>query len=83
MVRDAVLPGGVDAGCGSYWRQYANRHWQSEQQVRHMPTLFRFILVVSVLGAAGYGGLFLLATKFEPQPQEVTKPIGSVKIRKQ
>ena len=48
-----------------------------------MPTIFRFILVVSILVAAGYGGLFLLATKFEPKPQEVTQPIGNVKIRKQ
>ena len=48
-----------------------------------MPSLFRFILVVGLLLAAGYGALYVLATKFEPQPQEVTQPIGSVKIRKQ
>ncbi len=48
-----------------------------------MPTIFRFFLIVAVLGAAGYGGLFLLATKFEPEPQDVSKPIGNVKIRKQ
>ena len=48
-----------------------------------MPSLFRFIAVVGVLGAVIYGGLYLLATRFEPQPQEVTQPIGSVKIRKQ
>ena len=48
-----------------------------------MPTIFRFLFIVSILVAAGYGGLFLLATKFEPQPQEVTQSIGTVKIRKQ
>lgn len=48
-----------------------------------MPTIFRFLVIVVFLGAAGYGGLFLLATKFEPEPQEVSKPIGNVKIRKQ
>ena len=48
-----------------------------------MPTIFRFIVIVTVLGAAGYGGLFLLATRFEPEPHEVSKPIGAVKIRKQ
>ena len=48
-----------------------------------MPSLFRFILVVGLLGAAGYGALYLLATKFEPNPQEVTHPFGNVKIRKQ
>ena len=48
-----------------------------------MPSLFRFILVVGLLVAAGYGALYVLATKFEPTPQEVTNPLGSVKIRKQ
>ena len=48
-----------------------------------MPTLFRFIVIVGLLVAAGYGGLYLLATRFEPNPQEVTYPIGNVKIRKQ
>ena len=48
-----------------------------------MPSLFRFIVVVGLLVAAGYGGLYMLATRFEPQPQEVTHPIGPVKIRKQ
>ena len=50
---------------------------------RPMPTLFRFIVIVGLLVAAGYGGLYLLATRFEPNPQEVTYPIGNVKIRKQ
>lgn len=48
-----------------------------------MPSLFRFLFVVGVLAAAGYGGLYVLATQFEPPQQEVVKSIGSVKIRKQ
>lgn len=48
-----------------------------------MPTLFRFIFIVGILVAAGYGSLFMLATKFEPTPHEITQPIGNVKIRKQ
>ena len=48
-----------------------------------MPSLFRFFFIVGLLGAAGYGALYLLATKLEPNPQEVTHPIGNVKIRKQ
>ena len=48
-----------------------------------MPSLFRFIVIVGFVAAAGYGGLYLLATQFEPQPREVTQPIGNVKIRKQ
>ena len=34
-------------------------------------------------GAVGYWGLFMLATRFEPQPKEVVQHIGTVKIRKQ
>jgi hypothetical protein len=48
-----------------------------------MPSLFRFVAIVGVLAAIGYGGLYLLAYKFEPQPKEVTQPLGNLKIRKQ
>ena len=48
-----------------------------------MPSLFRFIFIVGLLAGAGYGALYVLATHFEPHPQEVTHPIGNVKIRKQ
>ena len=48
-----------------------------------MPTLFRFIVIAGTLAAAGYWGMFLLATRFEPQPQEAVQSIGTVKIRKQ
>lgn len=48
-----------------------------------MPSLFRFIVIVGLLVGAGYGLLYVMATKFEPNPQEVTYPIGNVKIRKQ
>ena len=47
-----------------------------------MPSLFRFIVIVGLLVAAGYGALHVLATQFEPTPREVTYPIGNVKIRK-
>lgn len=52
-------------------------------RARAMPTLFRFIVIAGALGAAGYWGLFVLATRFEPQPQESVQQIGTVKIRKQ
>ena len=48
-----------------------------------MPSLFRFLLIVGSLAAIGYGGLYLLAYHFEPQPKEVTQPVSGVKIRKQ
>ncbi len=47
-----------------------------------MPSLFRFLFIASVLGALVLGTLYVLAVYFEPVPQEVTKPIPGVKIRK-
>jgi hypothetical protein len=46
-----------------------------------MPTLFRFVVIAGILAGLGYWSLFVLATRFEPQPKEVVQPIGTVKIR--
>lgn len=48
-----------------------------------MPTIFRFVIIVGSIVTVAYWSLYLLATRFEPEPREVTQPIGSVKIRKQ
>lgn len=48
-----------------------------------MPSVFRFLAIVGVLVAIGYAGLYVLANNFEPEPKEVTQPLGNVKIRKQ
>lgn len=48
-----------------------------------MPSLVRFITVLGVLGAIAAGGLYVLATHFEPEQKEVSKPLPGVKIRKQ
>ncbi len=48
-----------------------------------MPTIFRFVIIAGTLAGLAYWGLFVLATRFEPQPREVVEPIGTVKIRKQ
>jgi hypothetical protein len=37
-----------------------------------MPTTFRFLAVLTALGAMGYGALFLLANVLEPAPREIT-----------
>lgn len=47
-----------------------------------MPSLFRFLLVLGTLCGIGFGGLYLLATQFEPQPREITQQMPAVKIRK-
>ena len=48
-----------------------------------MPSLIRFVLVLSVLGGCIGGGLYLLQAYFEPEPKEVSKIVPGVKIRKQ
>ncbi len=40
-----------------------------------MPSLFRFLLIVGVLGGVVYGGMFALATWFEPKPRDITVPV--------
>jgi len=37
-----------------------------------MPTLFRFLAVVTVLGGLGYGAIFALANFVNPKPREMT-----------
>jgi len=37
-----------------------------------MPTLFRFLAVVAVLGGLGYGAIFALANFVNPKPREMT-----------
>jgi len=48
-----------------------------------MPSLFRFVFVVGMLGAIAFGGLWVLANYFEPPSKEVSKPITGVKIRRE
>lgn len=47
-----------------------------------MPSLFRFLVVATTLTAVAFGGLFVLATYFEPEPREVSKSLPGVKIKK-
>lgn len=47
-----------------------------------MPTLTQFLMVVGLIAAVAVGSLYVLATFFEPQPSEVTKPVYGVKVRK-
>lgn len=47
-----------------------------------MPTLFRFLTIITVLTGALYGSAYFVATYYEPEPQETSKVIPGVKIRK-
>ena len=47
-----------------------------------MPSLFRFLVLVGLLGGLAYGAMFSLATMFEPKPREITVTIPADKLLK-
>ena len=52
-----------------------------------MPSLIRFLFILCLLGAIGYGGVYALATFVEPNPREITvrippEPDQSLKWRR-
>jgi hypothetical protein len=47
-----------------------------------MPTLFRFLLVVGLLGAGGYGALYALAYHTNPQTRQITVIISPNQLSK-
>lgn len=47
-----------------------------------MPSLFRFVVIAGTLTAVAFGGLYVLATYFEPEPREVAKSLPGVKVRR-
>jgi hypothetical protein len=42
-----------------------------------MPSLFRFLFVVSLLAAVVGGGLMMLEKFFEPEQRETTRPVST------
>jgi hypothetical protein len=47
-----------------------------------MPSLFRFLIVVGVIGAIGYGAIFALANFVQPTPREMSVTIHPDKFLK-
>ena len=47
-----------------------------------MPSLFRLLFVAASLGAVVLSGLYVLATRYEPEQQTISKPVPGVKIRR-
>jgi hypothetical protein len=45
-----------------------------------MPSLFRFLFVVMLIGTVVYGGLYVLGSRYEPELQEEKKVVPGVKI---
>jgi predicted secreted protein len=48
-----------------------------------MPSLMRFLMITGTLSALVFGGLFALSTYYEPDLQEESKSVPSLKIRKE
>jgi hypothetical protein len=48
-----------------------------------MPSLFRFLTVVAIIGGLIYGGIFALANFVNPKPREMTVTITPDKFLKQ
>ena len=48
-----------------------------------MPSLVRLLIVTGLIGGILTGGLYILATKYEPVQQEEVKAVPGVKIRKE
>jgi hypothetical protein len=47
-----------------------------------MPSLFRFLTVVGVLGALIFGGLYVAAVLLEPGQRELSTSVPGVKVRR-
>jgi hypothetical protein len=45
-----------------------------------VPTLFRFLFVVLILGGLAAAAMFALATFVEPQPREITVTIPASRL---
>lgn len=47
-----------------------------------MPSLFRFLIAVGILGGIAYAAIVTLATMVEPQPREITVTIPPDRLLK-
>jgi hypothetical protein len=53
-----------------------------KEQLYHMPSLVRFLVVAGIVGAVVFGGLYFMAVFFEPVPKETSTPVPGVKVRR-
>jgi hypothetical protein len=52
------------------------------EQLYHMPSLFRFLTVLGILGALVFGGLFAVAVLLEPEQRDMSTSVPGVKVRR-
>lgn len=46
-----------------------------------MPSLFRFLAVIAVLGGVVYGGMWALATFVEPKPRDMSVTVPADRMQ--
>ena len=46
-----------------------------------MPTLFRFVAILAILGGLVFGGMVALVTFVKPEPREITEIVPPVKLQ--
>jgi hypothetical protein len=47
-----------------------------------MPSLFRFLVLIGLLGGLAYGAMYAIVTLFEPKPREISITIPPDKFLK-
>ena len=47
-----------------------------------MPSLFRFLTVLGILGALVFGGLYAVAVLLEPEQSDMSTSVPGVKVRR-
>jgi hypothetical protein len=46
-----------------------------------VPTLFRFIAVLAILGGLVFGGMVALVTFVQPEPREISETVPPAKLQ--
>jgi hypothetical protein len=57
--------------------------WELAGKRLTMPSLFRFLTLIGVVGGLAYGTMFMLATWFNPKPREITVSVPPDRFAKQ
>jgi hypothetical protein len=47
-----------------------------------MPSLFRFLTVLGILGALVFGGLYAMGLLLEPEQRDMSTSVPGVKVRR-
>ena len=60
----------------------SSREAPISQKADSVPSLIRFLIIVGVLVALGYAGMFALVNFVTPQPREMTQTIPPTRLNK-